>query len=128
MVLMMWEYLDLLHDIGRSETHAMDHAVVGSKIARFLDLSESIVRIIERHIGSGIPPEEAVRLGLPNRDFTPMTLEEKIVSYADKLIDRNRKIEFDEALRRFSKDLGRSHPAVSRFKKIHAELTSKITD
>jgi uncharacterized protein len=113
----------LLHDIGRSKTHGIDHAYVGSRIVMSLNLPESIVKIVERHIGSGIPSEEAVELGLPNKDFIPETWEEKIVSYSDKLIDGDRRMSFEEALRRFSKDLGKSHPAVRRFKKLHAELT-----
>lgn len=112
----------LLHDIGRSKTHGIDHAVVGADIARSFNLPTFIVRIIERHIGSGIPADEAVRLGLPNRDFIPETLEEKIVSYADKLIEGNREIGFDEALRRLSDEFGESHAIVNRFKRIHAEL------
>ena len=118
----------LLHDIGRSKTHSVGYAYIGSRIARSLNLPESVVRIVERHIGSGIPSEEAVKLGLPNKNFIPETLEEKIVSYSDMLSDMNRKMYFEEALRRFSKDLGKSHSAVKRFKKIHEELTRIIGD
>jgi len=77
----------LLHDIGRSKTHGIFHAIEGVKIARNLGLSNKIVKIIERHIGAGISPEVAKKLGLPFRDFTPETLEEKIVCHADSLID-----------------------------------------
>jgi len=118
----------LLHDIGRSKTHGIDHAYIGSRIARSLNLPESFVRIVERHIGAGIPSEESVKLGLPNKDFIPETLEEKVVSYSDKLIDGDRKMGFEEAFRRFSKDLGKSHPAVRRFKKLHDELARIIGD
>ncbi len=112
----------LLHDIGRSKTHGIDHAVVGAKIARSFDLPNSVIHIVERHIGSGIPAEEAAKLGLPHRNFLPKTLEEKIVSYADKLIEGNREIGFDEALERFSEEFGESHAIIGRFKQMHAEL------
>jgi uncharacterized protein len=112
----------LLHDIGRSKTHTIRHAVIGAQIIVSLNLPISLVNIVERHVGSGIPKEEAVKLGLPNRDFIPHTIEEKLVSYADKLIDGNREMNFKEALTRFIEDLGKSHPAIERFKKIHLEL------
>lgn len=112
----------LLHDIGRSKTHGIDHAVVGAEIARSFNLPPAIVRIVERHMGSGIPAEEAASLGLPERDFTPETLEEKIVTYSDKLIENNHEISFDEALKRFSDEFGESHAIVNRFKRIHSEL------
>lgn len=77
----------LLHDIGRAKTHGIRHAVEGARIGRRLGLSESIVKIIERHIGAGLPAEEAKKLGLPAKDYIPQTLEEKIVCHADNLID-----------------------------------------
>jgi len=77
----------LLHDIGRSKTHGIRHAVEGVKIAKKLGLSEEIIRIIETHIGAGITAEEAKKLGLPERSYIPTSLEEKIVCFADSLID-----------------------------------------
>ena len=81
----------LLHDIGRSKTHGIRHGVEGAKIAEKLDLPESIIHIIERHLGAGIPKEEAKKLRLPSEDYTPQTLEEKIVCHADNLIDNSRR-------------------------------------
>ncbi len=76
----------LLHDIGRSRTHGIDHAVAGRKIAIENGLSDKLVNIIERHIGAGITGEEAQLLGLPAKDYLPVTLEEKIVAHADNLV------------------------------------------
>jgi len=69
----------LLHDIGRSKTHDINHAVIGSQIANSLNLPKSIVSIIECHIGGGIDADEARKLGLPAKDYIPLTLEEKII-------------------------------------------------
>jgi uncharacterized protein (TIGR00295 family) len=87
----------LLHDIGRSKTHGIRHAVEGAVIAKKLDLPDSITNIIERHIGAGLSAAEAKKLGLPERDFVPVTLEEKIVCHADNLVDncKKRKIELE---------------------------------
>ena len=76
----------LLHDIGRSKTHGIGHAVEGAEIAIGLGLDCKIVNIIERHIGGGIPKEEAVILGLPEKDYLPISIEEKVVAHADNLV------------------------------------------
>ena len=81
----------LLHDLGRSRTHGIDHAVEGAKLARALGISEDVVNIIERHICAGIPPEDAESLGLPKKDYTPRTLEERIVAHADNLHDGSKR-------------------------------------
>lgn len=78
----------LLHDIGRSKTHGITHAVEGARIAKKLDLPKSIVNIIERHIGAGLSVDETKKVGLPAKDYIPKTLEEKIVCHADNLIDK----------------------------------------
>ena len=82
----------LLHDIGRSNTHDIEHAVEGAKIAKKIGLPDEIIKIIERHIGAGLTKKEAIRLGLPDRDFIPETLEEKIVAHADNLIAGTKKV------------------------------------
>lgn len=120
----------LLHDLGRARTHSIEHAIVGANIARSLHLPTSIVRIIERHIGSGITAAEASQLGLPKRSFLPRSLEEKIVLYADKLIKGNQELDFEEALTAFSMELGRvlGSPAIIRLKQLHSELASLTGD
>ena len=75
----------LLHDIGRSKTHDLSHAVAGGEIAERLDLPYDIISIIRNHIGAGITKEEAIEKGLPPQDFIPISLEEKIVAAADNL-------------------------------------------
>ena len=116
----------LLHDIGRARTHELDHAVKGVDIAHSFNIPEPIIRIIERHIGSGMTAAEADRMGLPKRSFLPQSLEEKIVSYSDKLIEGSQELGFEEALISFSMKLGRvlGSPAINRFKKLHNELAA----
>ena len=67
----------LLHDIGRSRTHGITHAVEGVEIARKYDYPEEVLNIIERHIGAGITKEEAKSLGLFEKSYVPETLQEK---------------------------------------------------
>lgn len=87
----------LLHDLGRCKSHSMTHAVEGAKIAASLDLPPALVKIIERHIGAGILPDEAVKLGLPKKDYSPETLEEKIVAHADNLMSGDERTTVDAA-------------------------------
>jgi uncharacterized protein len=110
------------HDIGRVKTHSVEHAVVGAEMARKMGLDERIIRVIERHIGAGISRDEAKALGLPEKDYIPETPEEKIVAYADNLIDGDRVVSFEKALSRFKTILGENHPAVERFIRMHKEI------
>ncbi len=110
----------ILHDIGRSETHGIRHAVEGGRIARKLGLPSSVIHIVERHIGAGIPPEEAAKSGLPVRDYTPRTLEEKVVAHADNLIGGGKKIPVGQTIRKFRRE-GLAEGA-ERIAALHAEL------
>jgi len=122
------EVSGLLHDVGRSKTHSVDHALVGGEIARALGLSNSIVQIIERHAGGGIPKEEARRLGWPVKDYLPKTLEEKIVCYADKRVKGLRTVPIEQALKTYMASLGENHPAIDRIKKLHQEIAGMVGD
>jgi uncharacterized protein len=113
----------LLHDIGRSKTNKVDHGVVGAKVAESEGLPEPLVKIIRRHVGGGITAEEAERFGWPKDVYMPNTLEEKVVSYADKLIDKSKKVPIDleiEKLQAEHKD------AAERVRKLHEDITKLI--
>jgi uncharacterized protein len=118
----------LLHDIGRSKTHSVNHALEGGKIARALNLPNSVVLIIERHAGGGIPKEEAKKMGWPAKDYLPQTLEEKIVCYADKRVEGTRIIPIDKTINAYAVDLGKNHPAIRRIWKLHREITALAGD
>jgi uncharacterized protein len=112
----------VFHDIGRSRTHDITHAIAGVEIGRSLGFSEQLLKIIERHVGAGITEAEARRLGLPAQDYLPLTLEEQLVSYADNLISGEREISFSEALDRFKRILGPDHEGVELFRRQHQKV------
>lgn len=116
----------LLHDLGRSKTHSVHHAVIGAEIATSLGVPFEIVSIIERHVGGGITAEEAKILGWPNRSYVPETIEEKIVSYGDKLVEGSRKASIDRAIQDFQSKLGSEHPAIERLKRLHEEMSTLL--
>jgi len=118
----------LLHDVGRSRTHGIGHGVVGGEIVRELGLPEVVARVAERHVGAGLTAEEAAGFGLPRRDFVPVTLEEKIVCYADKLVAGGRVVGFDKAFEKFVEDVGVGSPAVGRLRELHEEISSVVDE
>jgi uncharacterized protein len=114
----------LLHDIGRSKTHTVDHSVVGAQIARTLDLPQDVINIIKRHVGAGITPEEAELLGWPKDNYVPQTLEEKVVCYADKRIDHDKKTPIQVEIERLQRSgfVG----GAERVRRLHDEITHLI--
>ncbi len=114
----------LLHDLGRSQTHSVDHAIVGAKLAQQEGLPEEIVSIIKRHVGAGITTQEAQWLGWPKDNYIPQTLEEKIVSYADKRIDSNRQIPIEDTINQLQSE--NMAEAAERVRKLDKEISSLI--
>ncbi|MEA2097691.1 MAG: HD domain-containing protein [Patescibacteria group bacterium] len=91
----------LLHDIGacrfmenfdKPQKDYLKHGIIGGEILRREDLNEEAL-IAERHIGSGLSKKyiEENNLPLPHRDFLPITLEQKLVCYADKFHSKSDK-------------------------------------
>ncbi len=111
----------LLHDIGRTRTNGTDHALVGSQLLEEENLDERIVMIVQRHSGAGIPKEEAIKLGLPEIDFIPETLEEKIVAHADNLFAGDRRITLAHCVENYRKK-GLDIPA-ERIVELHRYLS-----
>ncbi|MGC8506563.1 MAG: tRNA (cytidine(56)-2'-O)-methyltransferase [Thermoplasmata archaeon] len=112
----------LLHDIGRTRTQKIDHAVVGAKILADRNVSSDVVRIVERHIGAGITADEAAELGLPEKDYVPETLEEKIVAQADNLFSGATRIKINIVAEHYRK-LGLNLQA-ERILRLQKELSS----
>jgi uncharacterized protein len=116
----------LLHDIGRSKTHSVNHGVVGAEIVKSAGLPDSVVSIVKRHVGGGITDSEAEWLGWPKGVYVPVTLEEKVVSYADKLIEKGKRAPIEVTIDKF-KEQGMQE-AAERVRKLYAEITSLIGD
>ena len=91
----------MLHDIGIRWCHApsiccegeepyIRHGLIGGKILREEGLPRH-ARVCERHTGTGLTIEQITRqqLPLPEEDFTPQTLEEQLICYADKFYSKS---------------------------------------
>lgn len=116
----------ILHDVGRSQTNGIKHAIVGAEIIRNEGFPTEIVKIVERHIGAGITKEEALILGLPPKDYVPITLEEKLVAHADNLIHGTKEVELDFVIKKWKNNLGEDHPSIPKLIKLHSEVTGKV--
>ena len=92
----------LLHDIGRAKTQTVRHGLEGSLMLEAEGLDKMIVEIVLRHVGAGLDSEEARKLGLPELDYIPHTLEERIVCFADKMVDGDKVRPFHEEVKRFT--------------------------
>jgi len=91
-----------------------------------LGLPEPVISIIKRHVGGGITVKEARKLGWPKDIYLPLTLEEKIVSYADKLIEGSRRVPIETTIEELSKELPPA--AIQRLWKLHEELLILVGD
>lgn len=92
----------MLHDIGIAWTYApgihcngaepyICHGMIGARLLR----KEGYARhaeVCERHTGTGLTKEQIAKEGLPLplRNFTPQTMEEKVICYADKFFSKTR--------------------------------------
>lgn len=90
----------MLHDIGIVFTDTprlgsygnhpyIAHGILGRVVLEKQGLF-SHAMVCERHIGVGLTKEDIIsqKLPLPLRDMVPLTLEEKIVCYADKFFSK----------------------------------------
>jgi uncharacterized protein len=127
----------LFHDLGKAKTHALDHGKIGAEIGRELGLPEAITAIMEKHIRGGLTADEAVELGLPVKDYTLKTLEERIIIYADRLVDiisdgivsiqteREAEDRFEDILRTYPK-YGKNNSTLNRYLGYHKEIQGLI--
>ncbi|MEM0139418.1 MAG: tRNA (cytidine(56)-2'-O)-methyltransferase [Ferroplasma sp.] len=119
----------LLHDVGRTKTNSIFHAVEGADILREKNIDEAVARIVERHIGAGITEEEAIGLGLPPRNYVPETLEEKIVAQADNLVSGNRIITLSETVEKYrNKNLPEAAEKIIKLQKELSDICGKDLD
>lgn len=112
----------LLHDVGIFLTDApgihchgtepyLLHGYLGAQLMRREGLP-AIARVCERHTGTGLTAAAIAQQGLPlpPGDYTPETLEEQVVCYADKFfskthLDRERTVDqVCHSLERFGPD------------------------
>ncbi len=91
----------MLHDIGVIHTNApgihchgtepyICHGVIGRRMLDEIGLFRHAL-VCERHTGAGLSLDEIIErdLPLPHRDLLPLSIEEKLVCYADKFFSKS---------------------------------------
>lgn len=123
----------LFHDLGKAKTHAMEHGKVGAELGKQIGLPGPITDLMEKHIRGGLTEPEARELGLPVKDYTLRKLEERIVIYADRLVDiihdgivpvkseAEAEERFEEILRTYPK-YGKNETTLTRYLGYHREI------
>ena len=120
-MVLIWEAA-LLHDIGVIHTKAggigctgsqpyIRHGILGREMLESHGLMAHAL-VCERHVGTGITIDDIQQqqLPLPLRDMQPITIEEKLICYADKFFsktDNEHEHDLDEVLTdlaRFGRD------------------------
>ena len=91
----------MLHDIGIIYCHApkifcvgkhqyIEHGYLGAELLRREGYPRHAL-VAERHTGSGITMDQVIRedLPIPVQDYLPVSLEERIICYADKFYSKS---------------------------------------
>ncbi|MDP2157356.1 MAG: HDIG domain-containing protein [Nitrospirota bacterium] len=127
----------LFHDLGKAKTHDMDHGKIGAEIGKDLGLPKALTDIMEKHIRGGLTESEAKELNLPIKDYTLRKLEERIVIYADRLVDiitdgiveirdeKEAEARFEEILKSIPK-YGKNELTLQRYLRYHQEIQGLI--
>lgn len=127
----------LFHDLGKAKTHEIEHGRIGAELGMKLGLPEEITNIMEKHIRGGLTKEEAIELALPVKDYSLKVLEEKIVIYADRLVDiimegvipleseSEAEERFEEILRQYPR-YGKNKKTLKRYLEYHREIQGLI--
>lgn len=127
----VWEAA-MLHDIGIIRTHApgikcfgslpyICHGIEGSRMLREHELPLHAL-VCERHTGSGLTVEDIVaqNLPLPRRDMVPVSIEEKLICYADKFFSKSGDLKREKGLDEVRRSLARhGEAALERFDELH---------
>lgn len=108
----------MLHDIGIYLTNAPDidcfgtheyieHGYLGSEIVNREGFPKHAL-VCERHTGLGLSLEwiEKKNLPIPHRDMIPLSIEEKIICYADKFYSKTKyekELSVEKILKKLSK-------------------------
>ena len=125
------------HDLGKAESHDLDHGKIGAELGIALGLPKALTDIMEKHIRGGMTEAEAKELKLPVKDYTLNSLEEKIIIYADRLVDIitdgvvqiNSESEAEARFEEFIRDLPKYHKnqvTYERYLGYHREIQALV--
>jgi len=104
----------LLHDIGRTRTHGIDHGYQGYLLMREINIDERVARCALVHVLGGFDKED-IRKEFPAEarneikiSLMPKSIEEKIVCLADKNAEGTMQVSTKKRFSRWFKKYGKS--------------------
>lgn len=123
----------MLHDIGVIACDApaihchgslpyICHGVEGRRLLEMAGLPRHAL-VCERHTGSGLTVQDIVRqnLPLPHRDMCPVSLEEKLICYADKFFSKSGRLSERKPLEKVIRQMETfGEDSLRRFLDLHA--------
>jgi uncharacterized protein len=129
----------MLHDIGIRECHAptigchgshpyVCHGILGKAILETEALIPHAL-VCERHVAVGLSAREIRGRGLPLpvRDMLPVTLEEKIICYADKFFSKNGSSSREKSLSEIEAGLAPyGEEQLLRFQSLHRFFSERL--
>jgi uncharacterized protein len=125
-------YGALLHDIGAyklinskmiwNEKDYIKHGIIGYEILTNEGVDKPICEIARHHTGVGITREDVQnqQLPLPLSDYSPQTIEERLVMYADKFHSKTPRFNSFESYSKFTRKFGEDK--VKKFEKLAQEF------
>ena len=111
----------LLHDLGRAKDHSILHAMIGADMAKDLDLPSEVVEIIRKHTGAGLDQQDIIELNLPQGDYIPRTVEEKIVAHSDNMVSDNTVVSHMHSVEKLV--MKGSRRGAEKIERLHLELS-----
>lgn len=123
----------MLHDIGVIRCNAPSiycygdkpyicHGIEGRKMLEGIGLPRHAL-VCERHTGSGLTIEDIVRqnLPLPHREMIPLSIEEKVICYADKFFSKSGNLTEEKSLEKVMNQMERfGKDSLERFLSLHS--------
>lgn len=125
----------MLHDIGIYLTDAagigchgtepyIRHGILGAALLRNEGADEEIAAVAERHTGAGITADDIKQMSLPipEGDYMPRTLLERLICYADKFYSKSGDMKEKPLEKVRASMLRHSQPTLERFEALHNEF------
>ena len=126
----------MLHDVGifltdaegidcHGKEHYLMHGILGAKLLREEGFPEEIARVAERHTGAGITSQDikTQNLPMPDGNYLPETLLEKLICYADKFFSKSgdmKRKPIEKVIASFERF---GDGSVKRFEELHKEFS-----
>ncbi|MCC8153585.1 MAG: HDIG domain-containing protein [Tannerellaceae bacterium] len=121
----------LLHDIGiflcnapgidcHGSADYICHGYLGADLLRKENTMEKHALVCERHTGAGITLQEIVeqQLPLPHREMVPVSLEEKLICFADKFFSKTH-LEKEKSIDKIKRSLSKyGNDTIFRFEEM----------